>query len=311
MQKPYDVMARGLIEGILSGPCVVRVEEPVVADARSIDALVEPIDARRGELEGRGFVGRLGERRCVIEPFHDPPSPDEADACLLKVIALHQQQLTAWRALDRATRGPAPRRPLLWIVSAGSPDALLSSWALEAMEGWPTGCFANASERAPRVVVVSRLPRTRDTLLARWMGSGDTLSKAVVDLHALPVDAWERRVLAPLLELLRQELPRMGVDVYTPEEDAMRYEEARQIFEAKLEKRHAEGVSEGRTEGRTEGLTPLVRMFERKLGRALTEPERASLSARLDTAGPARLGDVVLDLDSPALDAWLRDPTAT
>lgn len=303
MQKPYDVMARGLIEGARSGPCVVRVEEPVVADARSIDALVEPVPSRRAELAERGLLGRLGERVCTIEPFHDPPSPEEVDACLLKVLALHQRQLAAWRALDRSVRGLAPARPRLWIVSAGSPDAVLSSWALGPMEGWPLGCYANPSELCPHVMVVSRLPRSRATLLARWMGAGDTLSGAVADLRALPDEAWERRVLAPLLELLRQELPRMGIDVYTPEEEAMRYEEARQIYEANLRRRHEEG--------RSEGLTPLVRLFERKLGRPLTEAERVSLSARLDTAGPARLGDVVLDLDGPALDAWLGDPTAT
>ena len=54
-----------------------------------------------------------------------------------------------------------------------------------------------------------------------------------------------------------------------------------------------------------------MRLFERKLARPLTEAEHGSLSARLDTVGPARLGDVVLDLDGMALDAWLRDPAAT
>ncbi len=130
MQKPYDVMARGLIEGALSGPCVVRVEEPVVADARFIDAMVEPIPERVGELAARGLLGRLGERQCSIECLHDPPSPDDVEACQLKVIAVHQQRLTAWRALDRETRGPVPERPLLWAVCAGSPDAVIAEWML-------------------------------------------------------------------------------------------------------------------------------------------------------------------------------------
>ncbi len=134
------------------------------------------------------------------------------------------------------------------------------------------------------------------------MGAGGTLSAALEDLRALQEDAWERRVIGPLLELLRQDLPRMGIEVYTREEEAMRYEEARQIIEKRLEKRH--------DEGRSEGLAPLVRLFERRLGRALTEGKCSSLAARLDTVGAARLGDVVLDLDVPALDAWLRDPMA-
>ncbi|MEZ4409617.1 MAG: hypothetical protein R3A52_24565 [Polyangiales bacterium] len=139
------------------------------------------------------------------------------------------------------------------------------------------------------------------------MGSGDTLRGAVEDLRALPDGAWERRVLTPLLELLRQELPRMGVGVYTPEEDAMRYAEAQRIYEEKLRERE----EQGRVEGRVEGLTPLARLFERKLGRALTDAERASLAGRFDTVGPARLGDVAFELDGTALDAWLNDPTST
>ena len=61
---------------------------------------------------------------------------------------------------------------------------------------------------------------------------------------------------------------------------------------------------------RSEGLAPLVRQFERRLSRSLTDPERATLVERLVTAGPDRLGDVVLDLDTPSLAAWLADPDA-
>jgi TfoX/Sxy family transcriptional regulator of competence genes len=62
--------------------------------------------------------------------------------------------------------------------------------------------------------------------------------------------------------------------------------------------------------GREEGLGPLLRQFERRLGRALTEVERGELRRRLGALGPTRLGDVVLDLAPPALDAWLSDPAA-
>ncbi len=51
-------------------------------------------------------------------------------------------------------------------------------------------------------------------------------------------------------------------------------------------------------------------MFERKVGRALGPAELATLRARLRAVGPERVGDVVLDLDGPALLAWLIDPVA-
>ena len=80
---------------------------------------------------------------------------------------------------------------------------------------------------------------------------------------------------------------------------------------ALIQKARNEGLAGGRHEGLAAGLRPLVRQFERRLGRPLSDAERGALAARLDVVGPERPGDVVLDLDSPALAVWLASPTAT
>ena len=55
-------------------------------------------------------------------------------------------------------------------------------------------------------------------------------------------------------------------------------------------------------------LAPLLRQYQRKLDRELTESERGILVERLTSLGGDRLGDLVLDLDGPALERWLRAP---
>jgi hypothetical protein len=65
-----------------------------------------------------------------------------------------------------------------------------------------------------------------------------------------------------------------------------------------------------REDGWKEGLGAVVRMIERKVGRPLTAEEREVLYARAGTGGVERLGDVVLDLDGPALAAWLASTAA-
>jgi flagellar biosynthesis/type III secretory pathway protein FliH len=72
----------------------------------------------------------------------------------------------------------------------------------------------------------------------------------------------------------------------------------------------AQGRGQGLAQGREQGLAVLVRVFTRKLGRPVTDRERATLVRRLDSLGADRLGDVVLDLDAPALAAWLANPRA-
>ena len=69
----------------------------------------------------------------------------------------------------------------------------------------------------------------------------------------------------------------------------------------------ARGRNEGLRRGRDEGLATVIRLFERKLARALTAEERGRLNVRLATVGADRLGDLVLDLDGDQLAAWLGD----
>lgn len=66
----------------------------------------------------------------------------------------------------------------------------------------------------------------------------------------------------------------------------------------------------GRDDGMQAGMRPLLRQFERKLARSLTEAERAVLGRHLELQGPDHVGDVALDLDGPAHAAWLADPSA-
>jgi hypothetical protein len=78
-----------------------------------------------------------------------------------------------------------------------------------------------------------------------------------------------------------------------------------------LPKVRNEGLLDGRHEELAEGLRSRVRRFARRLRRPLCDAERGTPASRLDVAGPARLGAVVLDLDRAAPAAWLASPTAT
>jgi hypothetical protein len=61
----------------------------------------------------------------------------------------------------------------------------------------------------------------------------------------------------------------------------------------------------GIEKGIEKGLAPLTYLFERRLGRPMTETERRRLVGRMDTDGPDKLGAVVLDLSREQLIAWL------
>jgi hypothetical protein len=54
----------------------------------------------------------------------------------------------------------------------------------------------------------------------------------------------------------------------------------------------------------------MVSLYERRLGRTMTDEERAVLVRRLEKLGTGRLLDLPFSLSADALAAWLADPTA-
>ena len=178
------------------------------------------------------------------------------------------------------------------------------------MRAWPSGYYADRITGRVRIVVVSQLPRTRDTLLLRLMGAGRTLRDAITDLGALPVDAPERILALPHLVRLRI-APATEDQVMNHKQFLKITENLVREHERAIEARGIEqGIERGIERGIEQGLAPLLGQIARKLRRALTDDDRRAIATRLDLVGPERLGDVVLDFNGDALAAWLADPDA-
>ena len=157
--------------------------------------------------------------------------------------------------------------------------------------------------------------KIRDLLAAgtRWVWVVRLLGERHVEVHEARKPVVRRRTGQMLSApgVLRNEVPVEALfDRTAAHEVTLRNLLQRRGYES-LDAVREEGRDEGRDAGREQGLAPLVHQFERRLGRPLSEEERRSLSARLLHLGPARLGDVVLDLDPAALAAWLADANAT
>jgi hypothetical protein len=104
-------------------------------------------------------------------------------------------------------------------------------------------------------VVLSELPRTRDTLLVRLMGAGTTLKRALADLRALPPDAPERRLALPILLRLRLDIP---ADPAKQSKSDREFLMTTKEFDRYLEELELKGRKEGRDEGRGEGFAEAV-----------------------------------------------------
>ena len=302
-RTPYDTYAKELTVEALSPWGRAESDVRISPDPTFADVCFEPAsppDGSRGDL-----LHRLTSEGVVMLEFaRQAPDVAEMGTWLGK-------QLGWWRRLQAAARREEGARwklpPLFWGLSSGAPREALDVFRMERMDEavWPRGCYEGAPGGRFRSIVISELPRERETLVVRTMGAGVTFQDAMADLAALPADAPERLLVLPHLARLTLQMQN------EPDDEAREMVmQAQKLYDELMEKQLMLGMDKGLEKGLEKGLRPLARQFERRLARPLTAAEQATLVARMGTVGPDRLGDVVLDLDPAALSAWLADPAA-
>jgi len=137
-------------------------------------------------------------RPSTLEFFHNTPSGEEFADCLTK-----HGQFRHYLSL----RKPPPPIPTQWVISSGRPKGGIEGLRFHRLEGWPPGIYEGPPLLWTRLVVVSELPVTPDTLLLRLLGAGQVLQQAIAELKALRTEDPARSLALPLLVGLRLEIP--------------------------------------------------------------------------------------------------------
>jgi hypothetical protein len=295
LRNRFDQFGKNILHDALRhrGEAPTETEVPA-GDAQRIDVWFVPDSMRqRAGPELRGILAMLADAPAMIELWSEVPQEKHFHGCLRKRYSWHH----VLELRDKRDWAMPP----LWGISAGRPDGILERFGFERAPEGPAGHYRTpAPGWLVRMIVVSELPRVRDTILLRLLGYRLVRRQAMEDLKALPDDALERRVVQPWLVRLKLDLEAADPTMLSPEdkEIAMDVQEWFKEYEGNLAKRF-------KAEGLAEGLRPLVRLFERRLGRGLTEAERSRLTERIQEQGAEQVGDLVLDLSAEDLATWL------
>jgi hypothetical protein len=222
----------------------------------------------------------------------------------------------AWQVQRVEAKKPAWRGEVpLWMVAPRVPAMLR---ALRTLSRVATGCYSVTTGSFSFLwIAANELPLREELIPFLIARSGSPLVEFARWVVSRRSPEWALRMvqIVPMSTTVREELLR-----YIPQTDDPGVRE-RQRHVAKVlvdmnpdlrDEWLKTGVDEALKKGRDQGiLRQLVHLFERRLGRSLTEAEHQMLHDRLARVGPDRLDDVVLDLAPDALAAWLADPTAT
>jgi hypothetical protein len=154
-----------------------------------------------------------------------------------------------------------PPLPIQWVISSGRPDAGIKGLAFGPIPGGLPGIYESPPLHYTRLVVVSELPVTRDTLLVRLLGAGSTLRQAIAELQALPAEAAERRLVLPILVRFRLTVPTDPAQQTTDDQEFLM--DTQDIVEVWRQEAIEEGVKQGLEQGERKLL---LRQLRRRFG---------------------------------------------
>jgi hypothetical protein len=253
-----------------------------------------------------GLLQSLAVSSCLVELCSDAADESALHACAARRYR--------WQRVLEQRSGRREPLPLLWVLSAERPEAWLKSFGFALVaDGLQKHYKTAASGWRIRLAVLADLPRSRDTLLLRLLGSASVRRQAARELVVLPLDAWEAVIALPWLARLLFEVPAQAAELPADERDFIM--ETREWFEQLQRQLREEGVAQGLSRGREEGfargrLQAISRIVERRLQRPLAEAERRTLAERIERLGDERVDEVILAFSPATLSAWLSDPAA-
>jgi hypothetical protein len=160
---------------------------------------------------------------------------------------------------------------MLWILAVAVSEPMWRLLKVKTKVGWPPGVFFFGDDLLRvGVVVASKLPRNRGTLLVRFMVAGALLPSAIADLAALLADAIERGLVEGDLVHLERAL---GEKPRRPEEEEI---------VAMMKGTFTEARKMGRDEGRAEEAARNLLTVLRVRGIAVPDVARERILAQKD-----------------------------
>src|SRR5262249_27447055 len=131
MRNRFDKLAKQLGREALGALGTTIVNDEISPETQHAALRHEPDPTRKAGGKQLGLLGRITGVLCLIEIYGHAPSAEEFRGCIAKQIAFWRQR-ARWARTDnkkRKRKRQRPKRfvaPFLWIITAGTPTAILT-----------------------------------------------------------------------------------------------------------------------------------------------------------------------------------------
>ena len=251
MQAYDDLIAKYILSAALSPDGVAQAEReiPMLAP-QATDLYFEPAPGPRSNLRPLRWLRYMTPIPCLLELYSQSLTLMEFLRGPLRkdLTHFHSRCLEAERKDE-----PPPYLHAQWLLTAQRPQQLLEELCGVPLAGAPVGFYRLAVPVLRLyLVVLSELPRERDTLVLRLLGGPTLRRQALAELRLISEDDPEREVLLSLLSHVQAIMDRDPRVPRTEKEEFMlNVKEEIERFRTELV---ADAVAKARAESKAESV---------------------------------------------------------
>jgi hypothetical protein len=228
----------------------------VPGEAKFIDVWFVP-DAAAMPSDDLGLLGRMLQKPCLFEPYRNVPSRTDVRVGVMKLVWVQEDE----RRKAQKDEVAEVDQPLLWILAATISQPLLQAANVLTQPDWPSGVYFMGDLLKTAIVAIDELPVTSETLLLRVLGRGETQTRAIREVLALPIDMPKRGTVLRLLASWKVRIDVSELVGFAQQEEFMALSEAFLTWEREAEGRWEQ---EGRQKGEQEAKAEIARNMLRK-----------------------------------------------
>ena len=165
---------------------IIKVNYEIHAERRYVDIYFEPKATTTSKplFKTLGLLGQMVEKTCLLEPFRSPPTINDVNNCISKLLSVHNKLQTD-RSRHNETSLPLGQLPRLWILATSVSEPVLNSYAVQPDLLWGKGVYFLAEPLLTAIVAIDCLPITPQTLYLRMLGKGATQQQAIEEFLTL------------------------------------------------------------------------------------------------------------------------------
>ena len=198
----HDQFAKDYLEEFLKPYGEVRAGLRVRSEQREIDVFFEP--SSPPSVQTLGLLGRLAQTPCIFEPFRNPATADEISDCMIKSLEMRRSYKR--KAARKKSEVTSSQTLKLWILTPTASHTILSQFRAIPEENGLPGFYFLPPHFQGAIIVIHKLPRTRETLWLRVLGREKVQEQAIAELEQLEENNPLRSLTLELLYSLQLSL---------------------------------------------------------------------------------------------------------